>query len=462
MNLLIVEAVPGSSDTLSAAVARSMPRCEIQVAPVGVAQEAVDASRPDLVFMVAAPGGGETLSFVREMRARGLTVPVIAVVAENAARSVREALRAGAQDVLFESEIRTDSPLRCLEAFRQRQRLSDDISRASRDALRCQALVGDSAAMRKVRRMVGLVAASQSPVLIVGETGTGKGLVARAIHEAGPRRHLEFRAVNCAATPASLMESVMYGHERGSFTGAFRRQRGQFELVGGGTILLDEVAEVPIELQPKLLRAVEERFFQPIGAEKELAFGGRILASTNADLAERMASGRFRPDLYYRLGVLRVSVPSLSQRAEDIPALTDHFAREAQPPVRLSQPATRWLSERRWPGNVRELRNAIERLSVLFPGQEVGLAEVKEHIDEDFSRSSAEIERAARILGDVPGGLKGKVAALEAALVRSALRDADGNRSAAARALHVDRRVIDRLAPRTPNVGRDDAGRKYS
>lgn len=441
---LIVEAAPNSADPLRAEIELARPVCITHVAPLDTADDTINTSNPDAIFVATHGDVGSASQFVRNLRARGSTLPAIVVMDQGTPQLVRDVLRSGAQDVLFWREVVPGSLAPIMSALQRRLRLSEDIRRAEGVAEGTAGLVGHSEAMEKVRRMVSLVAVSDSPVLVVGETGVGKGLVARAIHEAGPRRHLLFRSVNCAATPSSLMESVMYGHERGSFTGAFKRQRGQFEVVGAGTLLLDEVAEVPIELQTKLLHSVEERFFQRIGAENEVAFAGRIIASTNADLSERMATGRFRPDLYYRLSVLRLRVPPLAERTDDIPELLELFTRSAQHPIRLTPDAVGWMVDRPWPGNVRELRNAVHRLSVLFPGREVGLPDVKEYID-DPAREEAEIERAAQILGALPGGFKAKVATLEALIVRNALRNADGNRSAAARALGVDRRVIERV-----------------
>ena len=213
--------------------------------------------------------------------------------------------------------------------------------------------------------MIRRVADANATVLIRGETGTGKELVARALHEVSGRRNEPFVAVNCSALPGTLIESLIFGHERGAFTGAERRTRGQLELAGGGTMLLDEIAEMPIELQAKLLRVLEDRRFRPLGAEEERPLQARILASTHVDLQRRIAEGRFREDLYYRLNVVTLHVPPLAERGEDIPELVASFSADLPRKLRFTESAMTWLERRPWPGNVRELRNVVERVSLL-------------------------------------------------------------------------------------------------
>jgi transcriptional regulator with PAS, ATPase and Fis domain len=230
--------------------------------------------------------------------------------------------------------------------------------------------------MDRVRRLVSRVADANCAVLIRGETGTGKEIVARALHESSSRRDQPFIAVNCSALPGALIESLIFGHERGAFTGADRRVRGQLELARAGTLLLDEIAEMPAELQAKLLRVLEDRRFRPLGAEAEISVRARILAATHVDLERRISEGRFREDLYYRLNVLPIVLPPLRSRTEDIPALVayfvDAFNREFRKKVRgVSDEAMRRLRSYGWPGNVRELRNAVERAMLLAEEHEL-------------------------------------------------------------------------------------------
>jgi transcriptional regulator with GAF, ATPase, and Fis domain len=232
------------------------------------------------------------------------------------------------------------------------------------------AIVGESPALREVLRLVGLVAPSAATVLITGETGTGKELVARAIHERSPRQKSPFVAVSCAAIPATLIASELFGHERGAFTGASQRRIGRFEQAGSGTLFLDEIAELPMETQTALLRVLQEREFERVGGERPIRTDARIVAATNRDLATEVAEGRFRADLYYRINVVPIVMPPLRDRKEDIPRLVDYFVDRS---ARSNGKAVRGLAGRSldllmthsWPGNVRELQNIIERAVVL-------------------------------------------------------------------------------------------------
>ncbi|MEX2207148.1 MAG: sigma-54 dependent transcriptional regulator [Myxococcota bacterium] len=238
-------------------------------------------------------------------------------------------------------------------------------------------LIGASKQMEAVRRLVAQVARTETTVLITGETGTGKEVVARAIHRASARADQPFIAVHCAALAESLLESELFGHERGAFTGAVSTKRGRFELAQGGTLFLDEVGEIPEHVQVKLLRAIESRSFERVGGEASLETDARFIAATNRDLESAIKSGRFREDLYYRLNVLRIEIPPLRDRPEDVARLAQHFlrrcaARMQRPGVRLDERASELLGAYRWPGNVRELENIVERALVITPGDLIG------------------------------------------------------------------------------------------
>jgi len=230
-------------------------------------------------------------------------------------------------------------------------------------------IVGDGEAMRRVLEAVATVAPTDSTVLIGGETGTGKELIARAIHDRSRRRSRPFVTLNCAAIPSGLLESELFGHERGAFTGAVARRVGRFELANGGTLLLDEIGDIPLELQPKLLRVLQEQAFERLGSTQTVRVGVRLIAATNLDLAAMVADKRFRNDLYYRLNVFPIAIPPLRDRREDIPALVNHFVRlyagrlnrRVEP---VSPSALTTLTEYDWPGNVRELANVVERASI--------------------------------------------------------------------------------------------------
>jgi DNA-binding NtrC family response regulator len=239
-----------------------------------------------------------------------------------------------------------------------------------------QLLVGTSGAIQRVRQLIERVADTDTTVLIIGETGTGKELVARSIHARSPRASAPLITVNCAAIPAELLESELFGHERGAFTGAIRRRRGSFELAHGGSLFLDEVGALPPPLQAKLLRALQEGEISPVGSERSLRLDVRIIAATNRDLSRATRDGEFRDDLYYRLNVVPITVPPLRERREDIPLLADHFIGryrcKLQKPVRgITQTALDLLAAYEWPGNVRELEHSIERAAILTEGDQL-------------------------------------------------------------------------------------------
>ena len=233
-------------------------------------------------------------------------------------------------------------------------------------------LIGCSPKFQAVLSEVAQVAPVDSAVLIQGETGTGKEVIARAIHEASPRRHSRFVALNCAAIPSALLESELFGHERGAFTGACTQTKGRFQLADGGTLFLDEVGDLPLELQPKLLRALQEQEFERLGSGQTIRVNVRVVAATNQDLAQLVANKQFRADLYYRLKVIPVSLPPLRERVEDIPLLVEHFvqkfsARMGKPIDLIPDEVMEVLKSHDWPGNIRELQNFIERAVVLSP-----------------------------------------------------------------------------------------------
>jgi len=243
-------------------------------------------------------------------------------------------------------------------------------------------LVGESAPMAELRRTVERVAASDATVLVTGESGTGKELVARALHFAGPRAARTFVPVNCGALVGSLLDSELFGHVRGAFTGADTAKRGLFVAADRGSLFLDEIGELPLELQPKLLRALQDGEIKPVGGHTASQVDTRVIAATNRDLREEIAGGRFREDLYYRLAVITIEVPPLRARRADIAALAHHFADEAatrahRGRVELSAEAIAWLEQQPWPGNVRELENTVERAVVLAAGDTIGVDDVR-------------------------------------------------------------------------------------
>ena len=307
------------------------------------------------------------------------------------------------------------------------------------------ALVGTVPAIRKLRALLPAVADSAAPVLIRGETGSGKELVARALHELGPRREAPFVAVNCAAVPSTLFESELFGHEQGSFTGAHRRARGRLEEAGDGTLLLDEIGELPLEQQAKLLRAIGERRFRSVGGSRDLPFSARVLAATHVDLEARVARGEFRSDLFFRLNVLSVRMPPLRERTDDMQAIAEHCLRELAPSVRIAADAVALLSRRAWPGNVRELRSILERAAVVANAGVI-TANVLQGMDALFhpSTSVCTLDDVVARVHALPGSLPEKLDALEQELVRRALETTGGNQAEAARLLGVHRKWLER------------------
>ncbi len=275
-------------------------------------------------------------------------------------------------------------------------------------------IIGQSKAIQEVFRAIDKVAPSRATALLLGESGTGKELVARAIHEASPRREHPFIKVNCAALPENLLESELLGHEKGAFTGALAMKKGRFELADGGTLFLDEIGEMPIGLQAKLLRVLQERQFERLGGSRTISVDVRIIAATNRSLEEAVAGGLFRPDLYFRLSVVPILLPPLRERREDIPILAEHFLRESNRnngrTVRLSRPVTHFFQAYDWPGNVRELQNLMERLVIMADQDTVQLCDLPSYMTDEPIRlgtpTAARGERAAqdtRPVGNSPG-----------------------------------------------------------
>jgi DNA-binding NtrC family response regulator len=342
------------------------------VQPTGVDCVVLDLVMPDL----------DGLGVLARMREAGLDTPVIVQTAHGGIDNVVSAMRAGAADFVVKpaGAERLQVSLRNAIATR---RLAGEVLRLKRKhdgTLSLADVITRSAAMKPVLRAAEKAAASTIPVLIEGESGTGKELIARAIHGSGARRAQPFVAVNCGALPENLVESILFGHEKGAFTGATEKHTGKFVEADGGTLFLDEVGELPLPAQVKLLRALQEGEVEPVGSRKAVKVDVRIISATNRNLIADVKAGRFREDLFYRLHVYPIAVPPLRQRAEDIPELARHFlahiaAEEGKRVRALSAQAMSLLSSFRWPGNVRQLENAIFRAVVLAEAEEVGVSE---------------------------------------------------------------------------------------
>jgi DNA-binding NtrC family response regulator len=300
-------------------------------------------------------------------------------------------------------------------------------------------LIGQSQAMRDTRALIKTLAPSLSSVLIQGESGTGKELIAQALHAQGPRRSGAFVPINCGAIPRELLESELFGHRKGAFTGAVNERMGRFEMANGGTIFLDEIGDLPLDMQFKLLRVLQERQIEPLGANKSVAIDVRVIAATHKDLEKDIAEHKFREDLYYRLNVLPVRTAALRERPEDIAELMNFFLAKFTPPtikpLVCADNLVEALKRYPWPGNIRELRNFCERMVILCPGQDRG----SENLPWEIRRGDgAPTEPAAFQLP--PNGID--LTALEAELIRQALGMAAGNKSRAARLLGLTRDTL--------------------
>jgi two-component system nitrogen regulation response regulator NtrX len=317
-------------------------------------------------------------------------------------------------------------------------------ARAENRALRAemppvQEIVGAGPAIADVRALIARVAPTPTRVLVTGESGTGKELVARAIHALSPRALRPMVTVNCAALPRELVESELFGHEKGAFTGAVSRREGRFELAHGSTLFLDEIGDLPLDAQAKLLRVLEDRVVQRLGGGTAREVDVRLIAATNRDLAREVADGRFREDLFFRLNVVPIRVPPLRERLDDLPALVVHFAnsaggRCARRPRAFPEPALRRLRAHRWPGNVRELANVVERLTIIGGDGPVS----PDEIDAILGREPLPVPHPPSGSG-AEGGLADALDAYERRLIEAALAGAAGNVAEAARRLDTDR-----------------------
>jgi two-component system response regulator AtoC len=396
----------------------------------------------DLVLCDVRMPEMDGLTFLRNYRGRGGAALVIMMSAYGGEDAALAAMKEGAYDYL-PKPFRPDEVVLTLRKAEERERLGRDVA-----GLRAQlatgpaerGLIAESRAMRAALDLVARVAEHNTTVLITGQSGTGKEVIARAIHRASPRAARAFVGINCAAIPESLLESELFGHVRGAFTGATADKAGLFDQADGGTLLLDEIGELPVGLQAKLLRVLQEGEIRRVGDQKTRRVDVRVLAATARDLAAEAAAGRFREDLFYRLNVVGIELPPLAERREDIEPLARHFtARLAQRfgrPLSLSDGAVAWLEQQEWPGNVRELENAIERAVVLTdtamlqPG--------------DFTVVPRTTHNAPPPSPPSPpaGTLSDVVESAEREAISAALSASDGNRRAAAKRLGVSLRTL--------------------
>ncbi len=378
--VLIVDDEPLNVDLLEQELGAENYRTIAAESGEAALQRAAEA-RPDLILLDVMMDGIDGYETCRRLKSHELTrsIPVIFLTALSDTFEKVRGFRAGAVDYLtkpFETEellarVGTHIALRReIEAHRRARATINVLV----DEIRAEhaAMIGKSPAMLKLKSMIAQVGPTDSTVLIQGETGTGKELVARAIHDASARRERPLVKVNCAALPRELVESELFGHEKGAFTGALQQRRGRFELADGGTLFLDEIGEMPLEAQAKLLRVLQERELERVGGTRTLKVDVRVIAATNRNLQAQIDDGRFRADLYYRLNVFPLAIPSLRERRDDIPLLIEHFAsrisRKLGRPAMLPSRFVELAASYPWPGNIRELENLVERALILGDG----------------------------------------------------------------------------------------------
>ncbi|HEX9303350.1 MAG TPA: sigma-54 dependent transcriptional regulator [Thermoanaerobaculia bacterium] len=387
----------------------------------------------DLVFLDVWLRDRDGLSLLEAADGRLSEVPVVMISGHANVETAVRAVRLGAYDFLEKPLSLERVVLTAQKAIERRDLLAEVAKFRGRRESESE-LLGESAPMRKLREEIVRVAPTDARVLITGENGTGKELVARHIHRLSERREAPLVEVNCAAIPEDLIESELFGHSRGSFTGASEDRRGKFEEADGATLFLDEVADMSAKTQAKVLRALQEGRFTRVGGSRAIASDARVLSATNKTLPEEIRRGAFREDLYFRLAVVPIHVPPLRERTDDIPLLAGHFLREAsarfgRKPKSLSAPAVEALEAYRWPGNVRELKNLIERLMILSPSEEVR--------QEDLPSEFREGELAESVIGHAP--LRDARDDFERRYILAALKKNRGNVSRTAEALDLER-----------------------
>jgi DNA-binding NtrC family response regulator len=444
--VLVVE----DEDKLRRVVQLQLQSAGFDVDQAGSAEDALRfADRADLVITDLKLPGMDGLHLISALRRQNSRTPVIVITAFGSVETAVEAMKAGAADFVTKP-FSLDHLLTVAHKALEMRALRDENTKLREElGLRYEFanIVGHSPAMQDIFATIMRVAPTRATVLLAGESGVGKDLIARAIHFHSPRRDRPFVKINCTALPENLMESELFGYEKGAFTGAANSKPGKFEQADTGTVMLDEIGDVPPAIQVKLLRVLQERELERLGSNKTRQIDVRVIAATNVDLRMALENGTFREDLYYRLNVLPLNIPPLRDRKVDIPYLADHFAgkigKEMGRTCSISDSALDKLMNYDWPGNVRELQNAIERSIVLCSGDVLRADDIR--LDENRNRPAS----CSRFL---PDGMN--LDQYEQSIIREALRRAAGNKSQAARLLGITRNA---LRYRLSQMGIEDA-----
>lgn len=412
----------------------------------------------DLILLDIWMPGMDGMSVLRELRSRGIDVPVIMISGHGNIETAVTALKSGAFDFI-EKPLSLENTLVTAEKALELSRLKRENKelRSRIGTPEEPKIIGESTGIVRLRELIRQVAPTDASVLITGENGTGKEVTARAIHQQSRRSGRDMICVNCAAIPEELIESELFGHEKGAFTGADKARKGKFEMADKGTLFLDEIADMSLKTQAKILRILQEQKFERVGGTRPLRVDVRIIAATNKDLVEEMEAGRFRNDLYYRLNVFPLTVPPLRERGEDLEDMISFFARrlageQRLRPIRFDLEARDVLRRYGWPGNVRELKNFVERLCILYPGQEVR----PEMLPPEYTRATAQTE--LQMVSDDIRDFKEARSRFEEAFLRRELALCDGSVARLAETIGLDRTYLYRKL-RQHGLGLDETRR---
>jgi two-component system NtrC family response regulator len=446
-NVLVVDDEPKLCDLLASALGQN----DIQVFTAGNGLHALtvlEREDIDLVISDWRMPGMDGPQLLAEIKQRFPQLPVIVMTAYSTVKNAVQSMRNGAYDYISkpfdidELDITVHKALQFRDIVRDNQRLRAELD----EHQQIDSLVGESPMFRRVLHAVESVRESSATILLTGESGTGKEMVARAIHKHGNRADKPFVAVNCAAIPEGLLESEMFGHKKGAFTGAVSDRIGRFQQADKGTLFLDEVGDMPLALQAKILRALQERVIEPVGDPRERKVDVRVIAATNKNLLEAVAKKEFREDLYYRLNVFPIPLPALRERTEDIPALARHFAHvlgatAGKRITGFSPEALLAMTNYPWPGNIRELQNCVERATIVAPGQVIEDSDLPAYLFDSRPQENS----AASIFAESPSfppDLDATLAELEKAYILAALQHTNGVQAAAAHLIGISERSL--------------------
>ena len=393
-------------------------------------------NNPDLVITDVKLGDMDGLEVLAAIKGKSPETPVIVITAFGSIEMAVKAMHEGAFNFITKPFDRETLRLSCSKALEltslrsQKQQLADEVDRLTGTS----GMETANSAMAELLETALKVASSEATVLVTGESGTGKEVLARLVHQHSPRNNGPMVAVNCTAIPDNLIESELFGHVKGAFTGAVANRKGRFQAAAGGTLFLDEIGELKMDMQAKLLRTIQEREVEPVGSDRTEKINVRIIAATNKDLSQEVAKGNFREDLYYRLSVIPLHIPPLRERREDIRALANHFLKKLGAPrgVKFSDKAMSLMKKYDWPGNIRELQNTVERCLILRKGSIIE--------PDDINLPTAKSSDALEIPEIPSDGIS--LEEVEKGLIIKALEKSNGNRSGAARLLKIPRHVL--------------------